>query len=36
MNEEDWSHIEKVPVYTEKELATEFESFSSILNGTSK
>jgi len=34
MNEEDWSHIEKVPVYTEKELATEFESFSSILNGT--
>jgi len=36
MNEEDWDNIEKVPVYTEKELATEFDSFSTILNGTSK
>lgn len=36
MNEDDWSSIEQVPVYTEKELANEFEAFSTTLNGTSK
>jgi len=34
MNEEEWSNIEKVPVYTEKELANEFEAFTVVLNGT--
>jgi len=36
MNEEEWSNIEKVPVYTEKELANEFEAFNTVLNGTCK
>lgn len=35
MNEEDWAKIEAVPIYTEKDLTNEFETFSTVLDGTS-
>ena len=36
MNEDDYSDIKEVPIYTEKELNAEYESMSTVLNDISE
>jgi hypothetical protein len=36
MNEDDYSDIKEIPIYTEKELNAEYENMSTILNDISK